>query len=84
MRGERRLTPGERRHGFVMPVPHTRSGRKSTQMYLTTLRPMAHDIAIALKVPEDAMKPGTPAHEIGAAYLKAFFEDLYARLEQHD
>jgi len=74
------LTPGERRHGFVIPVPHTRSARKSTQMYLNTLRPLAHDIAAALEVPEWVREPGTPAHEIGAAYLAAFFDHLSERL----
>ena len=83
MKGERRLPPGERRHGFVMPVPHTRSARKSTQMYLQTLRPMTHDIAAALEVPDEVRRPGVPAHEIGAAYLTAFLNDLSQRLE-HD
>jgi hypothetical protein len=83
MRGERRLTPGERRHGFVMPVPHTRSARKSMMMYLSTLRPMAHDIAAALQVPDEILGPDVPAHEVGAAYLEAFFDDLSARLA-HD
>lgn len=81
MRGDRRLTPGERRHGFVIPVPHTRSAKKSTQMYLNTLRPLAHDIAASLQVPEWVLEPGTPAHEIGAAYLAAFFDHLSERLE---
>lgn len=81
MRGDRRLTPGERSHGFVMPVPHTRSARKAMQMYLKTLRPMVHDIAAALQVPEAILRPGVPAHEIGAAYLAAFLDDLSARME---
>jgi hypothetical protein len=80
MRGERRLPPGERRHGFVMPVPHTRSARKSTQMYLKTLRPITHEIAAALQVPADMLRPGTLPQEVGAAYLAAFLDDLSARL----
>jgi hypothetical protein len=84
MKGERRLPPGERKHGFVMPVPHTRSARKAMQMYLNVLRPMAHDLAAALQVPEEVMRRDVPAHEIGAAYLKAFFDDLSARLAAHE
>ncbi len=80
MKGDRRLPPGERKHGFVMPVPHTRSARKSTQMYLKTLRPMAHEIAAALHVSADVLRSGTPPHEVGAAYLAAFLDDLSARL----
>jgi hypothetical protein len=81
MKGERRLPPGERKHGFVMPVPHTRSARKSMQMYLKTLRPIAHEIAAALQIPADALRAGTPPHEVGAAYLAAFLDDLSARLD---
>jgi hypothetical protein len=80
---DRRLTPGERRHGFVMPIPHTRSARKSTLMYLKTLRPMAYDIAGSLQVPETVTDAGATPQEIGAAYLEAFFDDLSARIE-HD
>ncbi len=80
MKGDRRLPPGERKHGFVMPVPRTRSARKSTLMYLKTLRPMAHDIAGALQVSPNVLRPGTPPHEVGAAYLEAFLDDLSARL----
>jgi hypothetical protein len=80
MKGDRRLPPGERKHGFVMPVPHTRSARKSTRMYLSTLRPLAHDIAAALRVPDEVLRPGVAPHEVGAAYLEAFFNDLTARL----
>jgi hypothetical protein len=83
VRGVRRLTPGERRHGFVMPVPHTRSARKSTQMYLRALRPLAHEIAAALPVPAEHVGAGASPQEIGAAYLRAFFDELSARLE-HD
>ncbi len=78
--GERRLPPGERRHGFVMPVPHTRSARKTTRMYLTTLRPLVYDIAASLEVPDSVLRPGIPPEEIGAAYLAAFVDDLRARL----
>lgn len=82
MRGDRRLQPGERRHGFVMPIPHTRSARKSTLMYLKTLRPVVHEIATALQVPEAIARPRTPLVEIGAAYLAAFLDELSARLGQ--
>lgn len=81
MKGERRLPPGERRHGFVMPVPHTRSARKATQMYLRTLRPLVHEIAAALPVADVVARRGVPPDEIGAAYLAAFLDDLSARLE---
>lgn len=84
MRGERRLTPGERKHGFVMPLPHTRSARKAMQMYLNALRPLAHEIAVALRVPDDVARRGVPPHEIGSAYLKAFLDDLSMRLEAHE
>lgn len=84
MRSERRLPPGERKHGFVMPMPHTRSARKAMLMYLNTLRPMAHDLAAALRVPDDVTRPGVPPHEVGAAYLKAFLDDLSARIEAHE
>ncbi|MBI3997706.1 MAG: hypothetical protein HY355_01645 [Armatimonadetes bacterium] len=80
MRRERLLPPGERRHGFVMPVPHTRSARKATQMYLKTLRPQVHDIVAMLQVPEQILRPGVPPREIGAAYLAAFLDDLEMRL----
>ncbi len=82
MRGVRRLEPGDRRHGFVMPVPHTRSAKKALQMYLKVLRPIAHEIAVALPVPEVAPRRGVPPVEIGAAYLAAFLDDLNARLER--
>jgi hypothetical protein len=49
-------------------------------MYLKTLRPMAHEIAGALQVPSDILRPGTPPREVGAAYLAAFLDDLSARL----
>lgn len=78
--GGRRLPPGERKHGFVMPVPHTRSARKATLMYLKTLRPMVHDMAAVLKVPDEVLEPGTPPQEVGAAYLSAFLDELYVRL----
>jgi hypothetical protein len=80
MGGGRRLTPGERRHGFVMPIPHTRSARKSLQMYLKALRPHAHDVAAMLKVPDEIMQPGRSPQEIGAAYLSAFMDELSVRL----
>jgi hypothetical protein len=83
VRGVRRLTPGERRHGFVMPVPHTRSARKAMQMYLRALRPLAHEIAAALPVSDEHAGAGAPPQEVGAVYLRAFFDELSARLE-HD
>jgi hypothetical protein len=61
-----------------MPVPHTRSARKAAQMYLRALRPLAHEIAAALPVPAPA--EGASPQEIGAAYLRAFFDELSARL----
>jgi hypothetical protein len=61
-----------------MPVPHTRSARKAMQMYLRALRPLAHEIAAAL--PVSAPEEGAPPQEIGAAYLRAFFDELSARL----
>lgn len=81
MRGDRRLEPGERKHGFVMPVPHTRSGKKSLQMYLNALRPVVHEIAASLPVSEAALQGEIPPVEVGAAYLAAFLDDLTARLE---
>lgn len=82
MRGERRLPPGERRHGFVMPVPHTRSARKSMQMYLKAVRPLVHEIAAALDVTDGIFEPGVTPQQIGAEYLRAFMDDLHARLGQ--
>ncbi|MDR7483692.1 MAG: hypothetical protein QN183_05740 [Armatimonadota bacterium] len=79
----RLLPPGERRHGFVMPAPHTRSARKNTQMYVHALRPLVHEIAAALEVPDGVLRPGVPPREIGAAYLAAFLDVLDARL-MHD
>ncbi len=82
MRGDRRLEPGERRHGFTMPVPHTRSARKALQMYLRTLRPVAHEIAAYLPVSVYLSDRKASPVDIGAAYLAAFLDDLAARLEQ--
>lgn len=81
MRGIRRLEPGDRRHGFIMPMPHTRSAKKALQMYLKVLRPKAHEIAAALPVPEVAHRRGVSPVEIGAAYLAVFLDDLSTRLE---
>ena len=80
MRRERLLPPGERKHGFVMPMPHTRSARKTAQMYFKTLRPLVHDIAAMLPVSTDVLRPGTPPQQIGAAYLAAFLDDLEMRM----
>jgi hypothetical protein len=63
-----------------MPVPHTRSARKTTQMYLKTLRPLVYEIAAALPVPDTVRQPEATPGEIGAAYLGAFLDDLHARL----
>jgi hypothetical protein len=49
-------------------------------MYLKTLRPMVHDMAAVLKVPDEVLEPGTPPQEVGAAYLSAFLDELYVRL----
>ena len=54
------------------------------QMYLKTLGPMAHDIAAALRVPDAVAGPGVSSLEIGAAYLKAFLDDLSARLAANE
>jgi hypothetical protein len=51
-------------------------------MYVNTLRPIAHEIAATLQVPEDVLQPGTPPRDIGAAYLTAFLDDLSNRLRQ--
>lgn len=82
MRGERRLTPGERRHGFAIPVPHTRSARKAMQMYLKAVRPMVHEIAAALNVTDGIFEAGVTPQQIGAEYLRAFMDELDARLNR--
>src|SRR5438445_447986 len=80
MRTERRMPPGARRRGFVVPVPHTRSGQKHVQTYIQTLRPMVADIAATLLVDRAALTELDDPDEIGAAYLGAFLDDLERRL----
>src|SRR2546427_51994 len=71
---------GARRRGFVVPVPHTRSGQKHVQTYIQTLRPMVADIAATLLVDRAALTELDDPDEIGAAYLGAFLDDLERRL----
>ncbi|MDQ7843651.1 MAG: hypothetical protein QN141_13050 [Armatimonadota bacterium] len=80
MRTGRLMTPGERKRGFVIPVPHTRSAAKNLQTYLQTLRPMVNDIAASLDLDREALAERTDPDEIGAAYLGAFLDDLGRRL----
>ncbi len=80
MRTVRLMSPGTRKRGFVVPVPHTRSGRKHVHTYIQTLRPMVDDIAATLDVDRDALRDGADPDRIGAAYLGAFLDDLARRL----
>lgn len=80
MRMERRLPAGARKRGFVVPVPHTRSGQKHVQTYIQTLRPMVRDIAATLEVDRAALQGIEDPDEIGATYLAAFLDDLGRRL----
>lgn len=80
IRTERRMPAGDRRRGFVIPVPHTRSGHKHVQAYIQTLRPMVRDVAATLKVDRGALAELDDPDEIGAAYLGAFLDDLGRRL----
>jgi hypothetical protein len=77
---DRRMTPGSRRHGVAIPVPHTRSGQKHVQAYIQTLRPMVRDLAATLEVDRDTLADLQDPDEIGAAYLGAFLDDLAHRL----
>jgi len=79
MRMVRLMSPGTRKRGFVVPVPHTRSGQKHVQTYIQTLRPMADDIAATLDLDRDALA-GREPDQIGATYLRAFLDDLGRRL----
>lgn len=79
IRTERRMPAGDRRRGFVIPVPHTRSGHKHVQAYIQTLRPMVRDVAATLELDRAALA-GFDPDEIGAAYLGAFLDDLGRRL----
>lgn len=79
MRMGRLLSPGTRKRGFVVPVPHTRSGQKHVQTYIKTLRPMVGDIAATLDLDRDALA-GLDPDQIGAIYLGAFLDDLGRRL----
>lgn len=80
MRMVRLMSPGTRKRGFVVPVPHTRSGQKHVQTYIQTLRPMVDDIAATLDLDRDALAEARDADRIGAAYLGAFLDDLARRL----
>ncbi len=80
IRTERRMPAGDRRRGFVIPVPHTRSGHKHVQAYIQTLRPMVRDVAATLEVDRGALAELDDPDEIGAAYLGAFLDDLGRRL----
>lgn len=77
---DRRMTPGSRRHGIVIPVPHTRSGQKHVQAYIQTLRPMVLDVAATLEIDRGKLADLRDTDEIGAAYLGAFLDDLAHRL----
>ena len=79
MRMVRLMSPGTRKRGFVVPVPHTRSGQKHVQTYIQTLRPMVEDIAATLDLDRDALT-GRQPDQIGAVYLGAFLDDLGRRL----
>lgn len=79
-RMDRRMSPGSRRHGFVIPVPHTRSGQKHVQAYIQTLRPMVRDVAATLDINRLAFVDLRDPDEIGAVYLGAFLDDLARRL----
>lgn len=80
MRMVRLMSPGTRKRGFVVPVPHTRSGQKHVQTYIQTLRPMVDDIAATLEVDRGALLEVRDPDRIGAAYLGAFLDDLGRRL----
>lgn len=80
MRMGRRLSPGTRKRGFVVPVPHTRSGQKHVQTYIQTLRPMVDDVAATLDLDRDALAEVRDPDRIGAVYLGAFLDDLARRL----
>jgi len=66
VRIERRMPPGARRRGFVVPVPHTWSGQKHVQAYVQTLRPMVADIAATLQIDRAALTQLDDPQEIGA------------------
>ncbi len=77
IRAERRILPGaHRRGGFVIPMPHTRSGQKHIQAYVQTLRPVVADIAATLEIDRAALAEVRDLNAIGAAYLGAFLDDL--------
>jgi hypothetical protein len=80
MRMVRLMSPGTRKRGFVVPVPHTRSGQKHVHTYIQTLRPMVDDIAATLDLDRDALLDSRDPDRIGAAYLGAFLDDLARRL----
>ncbi len=77
IRAERRILPGaHRRGGFVIPMPHTRSGQKHIQGYVKALRPVVADIAATLEIDRAALAEVRDLNAIGAAYLGAFLDDL--------
>lgn len=80
MRMVRLMSPGNRKRGFIVPVPHTRSGQKHVQTYIQTLRPMVDDIAATLDLDRDSLMDSRDPDRIGAAYLGAFLDDLKRRL----
>ena len=80
MRMVRLMSPGTRKRGFVVPVPHTRSGQKHLQTYIQTLRPMVDDIAATLDLDRAPLIDTRDPDRVGAAYLGAFLDDLARRL----
>ncbi len=80
MRMGRLMDPGTRKHGFAVPVPHTRSGKKHVHTYIQTLRPMVDDLAATLELDRHALLDTGDPDRIGAAYLAAFLDDLDRRL----
>ncbi|MDR5695094.1 MAG: hypothetical protein QN198_06325 [Armatimonadota bacterium] len=84
MRGDRRLPPGERRRGFVLPIPRTRAGKKTALSYIQTLRSMVHEIAESLEIQETGLRRSAETDAIGAIYLAAFLDNLADRLREED
>jgi len=84
MRGDRRLPPGERRRGAVLPIPRTRAGKKTALSYIQTLRPMVHEIAEGLEIQGTGFRRSPETDVIGAAYLAAFLDNLANRLKEED
>jgi hypothetical protein len=77
IRAERRILSGAHRHGgFVIRMPHTRSGQKHIQGYVQTLRPVVGDIAATREIDRVALAEVRDLNAIGAAYLGAILDDL--------